>query len=83
MISGRTACGCGRKEADRNPQSFPLKGGRADSWNDHRIAMMAAIASLLCREKVVLTGSDAVQKSYPGFFEDLKKLGLEHNLERN
>ena len=83
VISGRTACGCGRKEADRNPQSFPLKGGRADSWNDHRIAMMAAIASLLCREKVVLTGSDAVQKSYPGFFEDLKKLGLEHNLERN
>lgn len=58
-----------------------LSGGSADSWNDHRIAMMAAVASLICREKVVLSGSRAVQKSYPNFFEDLKRLGLDGNIE--
>lgn len=61
---------------------YSLKGGPADSWNDHRIAMMAAIASLLCEEKVKLTGANAVEKSYPGFFEDLKALGLSTNIER-
>lgn len=59
-----------------------LTGGEVDSHGDHRIAMMAAIASLICDNPVVLTGSEAVNKSYPGFFEDMKKLGLDKNLER-
>ena len=52
-----------------------LKGGKVSSFNDHRIAMMAAIASVICEEEVVITQAEAVNKSYPGFFEDLKKLG--------
>lgn len=59
-----------------------LAGGRADSYNDHRIAMMAAIASILCREKVFLQGAGAVNKSYPGFWDDLKALGLADKIER-
>lgn len=62
--------------------SGALTGGTVDSWNDHRIAMMAAIASLLCREKVQLTGSEAVKKSYPDFFQVMREAGLDGNIER-
>lgn len=60
----------------------PLTGGEADSFNDHRIAMMAAIASILCEEKVMIHGADAVNKSYPGFYDDLAMLGLDKKIER-
>ena len=59
-----------------------LTGGQADSYGDHRIAMMAAIASILCRGTVRLRGADAVNKSYPGFWSDLKALGLDDKIER-
>ena len=52
-----------------------LKGGRVDAHIDHRIAMTAAVASLACDEKVVLTGANAVSKSYPKLWEDFKALG--------
>lgn len=52
-----------------------LKGGQVESWNDHRIAMALAIASIKCREEVVIRGSEAVNKSYPHFWEDFKTLG--------
>lgn len=52
-----------------------LKGGKVSSFNDHRIAMMAAIASIVCEEEVVIFKAEAVNKSYPGFYEDLQKLG--------
>ena len=52
-----------------------LRGGTVDSWGDHRIAMMAAIASAACREPVTVENAQAVSKSYPGFWEDLQSLG--------
>ena len=52
-----------------------LRGGTVDGCNDHRIVMAAAIASLLCREDVVITGAQAVEKSYPQFFADFRALG--------
>ena len=52
-----------------------LEGGIVDSWNDHRIAMSLAIASIRCKEMVTITNSHAIEKSYPHFFEDFKKLG--------
>ncbi|MDP4143516.1 MAG: 3-phosphoshikimate 1-carboxyvinyltransferase [Bacillota bacterium] len=51
-----------------------LKGGIVDSWNDHRIAMALAVASIKCTEPVTITNSDCVKKSYPGFWEDFKKM---------
>ena len=60
----------------------PLTGGTADSHNDHRIAMMAAIASLLCEDKVIINGADAVNKSYPTFFAVMKEVGMDGNIER-
>lgn len=52
-----------------------LTGGIVDSWNDHRIAMALAVASIKCTEPVTITNSSAVNKSYPHFWEDFKKLG--------
>ena len=52
-----------------------LHGGSVSSHNDHRIAMMAAVASVLCNGVVTIDQAEAVNKSYPRFFEDLKSLG--------
>ncbi|MCL2387640.1 MAG: 3-phosphoshikimate 1-carboxyvinyltransferase, partial [Defluviitaleaceae bacterium] len=52
-----------------------LKGGTVDAHGDHRIAMMAAIASAACSEPVTITGAQAVNKSYPNFWRDLESLG--------
>lgn len=51
-----------------------LHGGCVDSCNDHRIAMLAAIAASVCSDPVVLRGAEAVEKSYPRFWEDYHKL---------
>lgn len=52
-----------------------LNGGTVDCWNDHRIAMSLAVASILCREPVTLTGAECVQKSYPEFWRDFAAVG--------
>jgi 3-phosphoshikimate 1-carboxyvinyltransferase len=54
-----------------------LAGGQASSWGDHRIVMAAAIAAALCAEPLVIRGAEAVNKSYPRFFDDLRLLGGE------
>ena len=53
-----------------------LAGGVAVSGhNDHRIAMMAAIAAIRCEKPVTITGAECVKKSYPRFWEDYEALG--------
>lgn len=52
-----------------------LNGGEVYSHKDHRIAMSLAIASTRCTGDVILEEPDCVSKSYPGFWEDFKKLG--------
>lgn len=52
-----------------------LNGGTVDSFNDHRMAMTAAIASLKCKNQVTVTRAEAVKKSYPDFWNDFKALG--------
>ena len=53
-----------------------LTGGvKVDSFNDHRIAMMAAIAATRCVKPITVTGAECVAKSYPNFWEDYEKLG--------
>lgn len=44
------------------------------SHNDHRVAM--ALSLVLLRTGGTLTGADCVQKSYPDFFDDLRRLGV-------
>ncbi len=52
-----------------------LKGGIVNGYNDHRIVMSASILSSLCKNDVVITDSNAVEKSYPDFFSDFNKMG--------
>lgn len=52
-----------------------LTGGVVDGCNDHRIVMAAAIAAAICKGETTVLGAEAVNKSYPKFFEDFKKLG--------
>ena len=51
-----------------------LDGGTAGSAGDHRIAMAAAVAACACAGSVTVTDAECVAKSYPGFWEDLKRL---------
>lgn len=46
-----------------------------DGYGDHRIVMALAVALLALRRKGVIQGAEAVEKSYPDFFEKLKELG--------
>ncbi len=52
-----------------------LNGGECESFNDHRIAMSCAIASCICKNEVIIKDAQAVNKSYPKFFEDFESLG--------
>ncbi len=52
-----------------------LTGGTVDSCNDHRIAMAAAIAATVCTVPVTVLGAEAVNKSYPKFWEEYRRLG--------
>ena len=53
----------------------PLHGADLETFGDHRIGMMAAIAALLVRDgTVVLDRAEAINTSYPSFFEDLEIL---------
>ena len=52
-----------------------LTGGTVNSYNDHRIAMAAAIAATVCSRPVTISGAEAVDKSYPSFWNEYRKLG--------
>ena len=53
----------------------PLHGAQLATYGDHRIGMMAAIAALLVQEgDVQLDRADAINTSYPSFFNDLEAL---------
>lgn len=53
----------------------PLTGGTVNGCGDHRIVMAAAIAATICSRPVIITGAEAVRKSYPQFFDDYQRLG--------
>nr|MCU0410708.1 3-phosphoshikimate 1-carboxyvinyltransferase [Bacteroidales bacterium] len=52
-----------------------VRGAAVGSYNDHRIAMMAAVMALGGRGGVTITGAEAVNKSFPGFFDTLRSCG--------
>ena len=52
-----------------------LKGGVVDCYNDHRIAMALAIASIKSTQPIIINNKDVVNKSYPGFWQDFTRLG--------
>jgi len=57
-----------------------LTGGTVDAANDHRIAMSAAIASTACAQQVTILGAQCVEKSYPKFWDEFRRLGGNYEL---
>lgn len=53
-----------------------IKSATVHSRHDHRIAMACAVAALKSDGPVCIENADAVNKSYPNFFEHLQLLGV-------
>ena len=57
----------------RGPQN--ISGGKpAETFNDHRVAMAAAVGALLAAKPVKIKDAGCVRKSYPAFFADFRKV---------
>ncbi len=76
LVNGLRALGA---DADELPDGFHVRGsrrllgGEADAADDHRLAMAFAVAGLGGLEPTVIHGADAVNVSYPGFFDVLDR----------
>ena len=69
-------------DVEEHPDSLTIRGrdgltggATVSAHNDHRIAMMTAIAATRCASPVVLTGAESVAKSYPTFWDEYTRLG--------
>lgn len=51
-----------------------LTGGKIKSYNDHRITMMGAIASIFTNEEIIIDDISSIAFSYPNFFKDFDKI---------
>ncbi len=58
-----------------------IKGARVSSHNDHRIAMACAVAALTADGPVIIDDAEAINKSYPEFYDHLQQLGVTVALE--
>ncbi|MFP4489657.1 MAG: 3-phosphoshikimate 1-carboxyvinyltransferase [Bacteroidales bacterium] len=58
-----------------------IKDGRVDSHGDHRISMAMSILPVPSAAEVTVTGAEAVNKSYPSFYDDLSTLGVKMTIK--
>lgn len=72
-----SALGIETRVGDNKMEVFPGKftGCTIDSVSDHRIAMSAAIAATIADGPVTILDAQCVAKSYPGFWDEYKRLG--------
>lgn len=77
VIAMLEALGCQATASEDTLTVLPgkFKGGTVDACGDHRIAMAAAIAATAAQSPVTILGAECVSKSYPGFWEEYKRLG--------
>lgn len=57
-----------------------VKAASVHSRHDHRIAMACAIAALKAEGKTIIEEAEAINKSYPDFYEHIKSLGASVSL---
>ncbi|KGX92156.1 3-phosphoshikimate 1-carboxyvinyltransferase [Pontibacillus halophilus JSM 076056 = DSM 19796] len=57
-----------------NGSEEPLKGGTFETYHDHRMGMMIAMASLLTEDPVHIQNPEVIDVSFPTFFNDLESL---------
>jgi len=53
-----------------------ITGAEVYSHHDHRIAMACAVAALKADGVIKISGADAINKSYPTFYQHLIQLGV-------
>jgi 3-phosphoshikimate 1-carboxyvinyltransferase len=51
-----------------------VKGAAVNSYHDHRIAMACAVAALQANGETTIEDAEAIDKSYPDFYKDVKGL---------
>jgi 3-phosphoshikimate 1-carboxyvinyltransferase len=59
-----------------------LRGAKIHSHHDHRIAMACAVAALKADGETMIEDAEAVNKSYPDFYDDLKLLNAAVSLQK-
>ena len=52
-----------------------FSGGFVEGYNDHRIVMSFAVAACASESGITISDMESINKSYPSFFEDYKRLG--------
>ncbi len=57
-----------------------IKGGKVDSHGDHRICMALTVLAAATESRVIISGAESVNKSYPEFFRDLSRIGVKINM---
>jgi 3-phosphoshikimate 1-carboxyvinyltransferase len=57
-----------------------VKGADVHSHHDHRIAMACAVAALKANSEMIIEEAQAIKKSYPDFYSDLRSLGASVSL---
>lgn len=67
-------------EIDERQDGLTIKGGRLQGvavkgYDDHRIVMSLAVAGLAAEGATTIDTAESVSISYPGFFDDMRKLG--------
>ncbi len=67
-------------ECSTDGESMTIKGGKPvgtkyASANDHRMAMSATVLAMSAKTPSEIDGVECVKKSYPNFFEDVKRIG--------
>lgn len=77
IVSMLNSLGCRAEGKDNQIIVYPaiINGGTVNSFNDHRIAMTAAIAATVATKPVTILNAQCVEKSYPGFWDDYRALG--------
>lgn len=54
-----------------------IHGAETYAHNDHRIAMALTLAALNSTGEIKITGAECVNKTYPHWYDDMTKLGVE------
>lgn len=57
-----------------------LKGVLVDGFDDHRTVMALSIAGLLASGVTVVTTAEAINKTYPGYVQDMQKMAAQMEL---
>jgi 3-phosphoshikimate 1-carboxyvinyltransferase len=67
-------------EIDGNPDGY--EGGiSVDSRGDHRVAQLLAIVGTRCSRGLTIARAEHISKSYPEFFDDLRRLGVKLEIQ--